>query len=89
MTTPSTASSSFLTVDQVAARYNCSTDSIWRWKRNGEFPAPVRIGRGVTRWRLEDLIDHESKFQTCMMVDGTFLLEMPALLDQDDTHKTR
>lgn len=85
MATPSPLSSSFLTVEQVAARYNCSVDSIWRWKRNGEFPAAVRIGRGVTRWRLEDLIEHENKFQACMMVDGTFLLQMPDFLDQDDT----
>ena len=26
----------YLTVGQVAARYNVSTDSVWRWKRNGE-----------------------------------------------------
>lgn len=89
MTATSTASSSFLTVEQVAARYNCSVDSIWRWKRNGEFPAPVRIGRGVTRWRLDDLIEHESTFKACMMVDGTFLLEMPALPDEDDIGQTR
>lgn len=88
MTSTST-DSSFLTVEQVAARYNCSVDSIWRWKRNGEFPAAVRIGRGVTRWRLEDLIEHESTFQACMMVDGTFLLEMPAFMDQDDPAQNR
>ncbi|MEI2686245.1 MAG: helix-turn-helix domain-containing protein [Cypionkella sp.] len=89
MTATSTASSSFLTVEQVAARYNCSVDSIWRWKRNGEFPAPVRIGRGVTRWRLDDLIEHESTFKACMIADGTFLLEMPALPDEDDIGQTR
>ncbi|MDB5660359.1 MAG: helix-turn-helix protein [Cypionkella sp.] len=88
MITTSTGVSSFLTVEQVAARYNCSVDSIWRWKRNGEFPAAVRIGRGATRWRLEDLIKYESKFQACMMVDGTFLLEIPAFMDQDDTEES-
>ncbi|MES2432983.1 MAG: helix-turn-helix domain-containing protein [Pseudomonadota bacterium] len=87
MTTTSTNTSSFLTVEQVAARYNCSVDSIWRWKRNGDFPAAVRIGRGVTRWRLEDLLEHESTFKACMMVDGTFLLEMPAPPDQDDSEQ--
>lgn len=89
MTTTSTNTSSFLTVEQVAARYNCSVDSIWRWKRNGEFPAAVRIGRGATRWRLEDLLEHESTLKVCMMTDGTFLLEMPALPDQDDVEQAR
>ena len=46
----------FLSVDQVAQRYGVSTDSIWRWKREGKFPAPVRVGSGITRWRLADLI---------------------------------
>lgn len=89
MTSPSTDSPSFLTVEQVAARYNCSVDSIWRWKRNGEFPAPVRIGRGCTRWRLEDLLEHESTLKVCMMTDGTFLLEMPAFLEHEDVEQTR
>jgi prophage regulatory protein len=41
----------FLTVSQVADRYGVSTDSIWRWKRSGDFPAPVRVGPNCTRWR--------------------------------------
>lgn len=55
----------FLTVDQVAKRYNVSTDSIWRWKRNGDFPAPMRVGPNCTRWRLSDLIEHESQMTAC------------------------
>ena len=31
-----TASEQYLTVDQVASRYNTSTDSIYRWKREGD-----------------------------------------------------
>lgn len=40
----------FLTVEQVAARYGVSKDSIWRWKRNGRFPAVARheVLQGVT-----------------------------------------
>ncbi len=56
----------YLTVEQVAARYGVSTDSIWRCKRNGEFPAAVRIGPNCTRWRLSDVLAHEQSFQACM-----------------------
>lgn len=55
-----TATEQFLTVDQVASRYNTSTDSIYRWKRDGDFPKSVRLGKGTTRWRLSDLAAHEA-----------------------------
>ncbi len=51
----------YLSVDQVATRFNVSTDTIWRWKRNGEFPAPFKLGGNTTRWRLSDIEDFESK----------------------------
>jgi prophage regulatory protein len=57
--------SPYLTVDQVAQRYGVSKDSIWRWKRDGDFPAPLRVGPNCTRWRLCDLLDHESQLQAC------------------------
>ena len=50
----------YLTVDQVAARYSVSTDSIYRWKRDGDFPKAVHLGKGATRWRLSDLRHYES-----------------------------
>ena len=40
----------FLTVEQVAARYAVSKDSIWRWKREGRFP-----GRCCRRAELDTL----------------------------------
>jgi prophage regulatory protein len=49
----------FLTVGQVADRYGVSTDSIWRWKRDGAFPKPFRVGPNCTRWRVSDLIDYD------------------------------
>lgn len=57
----------YLSVGQVAERYGVSTDSIWRWKRTGDFPKPVRIGPNCTRWRLTDLLEHESTFRTCFV----------------------
>lgn len=34
----------YLSVDQVAQRFGVSKDSIRRWKRRGDFPAPVKLG---------------------------------------------
>lgn len=59
----------FLTVDQVASRYGVSTDSIWRWKRQGNFPAPVRVGPNCTRWRAADVLEHESQLEACFAMN--------------------
>ena len=58
----------YLSVDQVAQRYGVSTDSIWRWKRAGDFPAAVRIGPNCTRWRLSDILEHEDQMQACFAI---------------------
>lgn len=64
----------FFSVDQVAKRYGVSTDSIWRWKRQGNFPAPVRLGPNCTRWRLADLVEHEQQLQACCVMSVSFSL---------------
>jgi len=60
----------YLNVDQVAKRFGVSKDTIWRWKRQNEFPAPVKLGGTTTRWRLADIEDWESQlecgFITCL-----------------------
>jgi len=61
--------SPYLSVEQVANRYGVSTDSIWRWKREGRFPAAVSIGRNCTRWRLSDLIEYEGQLESCFATD--------------------
>lgn len=45
----------YLSVEQVAARFGMSKDTIWRWRRTGEFPKPVRLGGTTKRWRLSDI----------------------------------
>ena len=55
----------FLSVDQVAERFAVSRDSIYRWKRNGDFPKAVKLGPGTTRWRLSDLEDWEKTRRAC------------------------
>jgi prophage regulatory protein len=58
---------SFLTVEQVAAHYKVSAASIWRWKREGDFPAPFNVGRGCTRWRLADIENYDANLETCFV----------------------
>ena len=57
--------SRYLTVEEVAARLNTSVSSIWRWKRVGAFPKAVKLGPGVTRWRLADLEAWEATREMC------------------------
>lgn len=40
---------------EIAARYGISRNTVWRWAKEGRLPSPVRIGPGVTRWRLDDV----------------------------------
>lgn len=46
------------TCKEVAARYNVSEDTVWRWVRTKKLPA-VKIGSRSYRVRLEDLIAFE------------------------------
>lgn len=55
------ANTLYLSVEQVALRFGVSKDSIWRWKRRGDFPAPVKLGGTTTRWRLSDIEEWEGK----------------------------
>jgi len=67
MTAP--ANTPYLSVDQVAARFGVAKDSIWRWKRNGDFPTAVKLGGTTTRWRLSDIEEWESSL-TCGFITG-------------------
>ncbi|MCZ8186197.1 MAG: helix-turn-helix domain-containing protein [Beijerinckiaceae bacterium] len=44
----------FLSVENVALRYDVSRATIWRWLKTRGFPKPRKIGR-LTRWALADL----------------------------------
>ena len=67
----------YLSVDQVAHRFGVSKDSIWRWKRRGDFPRPVKLGGTTTRWRLSDIEDWEATLAcgliTCLDFEPSFL----------------
>lgn len=78
MTTTPSELQRYLTEAEVAARFNISTDSIRRWIRNGQFPKPVRIGKGTSRWRLADIEAYEADlapayFATHLDITPTFL----------------
>ncbi len=62
----------YLSVEQVAARYNVSKDAIWRWRREGDFPKPVKLGLRPSRWRLSDLEAYESQCPTCFVTSVSF-----------------
>ena len=46
----------FLSDRQVAQRYSVSRQTPWGWlKKDTNFPKPVSLSLGCTRWRLSDL----------------------------------
>lgn len=51
----------FLSDKQLGARYDTSRSTIWRWVRNGDFPEPVKLSPGCTRWALETVAAWERK----------------------------
>ncbi len=39
----------------IAKRFGVSRATVWRWARTSNFPAPVSLSPGCTRWRLSDV----------------------------------
>ena len=33
----------------------CSRSSLWRWVKEGRFPAPFKLGNRMTAWRASDV----------------------------------
>ena len=52
--------SQFLADKTLAARYEVSRSTIWRWVREGRLPKPLKIN-GSTRWSSEQLSKWEQK----------------------------
>jgi prophage regulatory protein len=63
------AITTYLTVQQVAARLGISKATIWRWKAAGTFPTAVKLSAGSTRWRLADIEAWENTLQVGMVSD--------------------
>lgn len=50
----------YLSDKQVAKHYGVSRATIWRWTKEVEdFPGPVLVGAGTTRWRLADIEEYD------------------------------
>lgn len=60
----------FLKDTEVAVRYGVSRPTIWRWTKNGNFPKPVKLGVGSTRWRATDLEAWENQFRHEVVVQS-------------------
>lgn len=52
---------SYLTDAALAARFGVSRATPWRWAKEGNFPQPVKLSPGCTRWRLSDVEAWEAK----------------------------
>ena len=40
---------------QLAARFSVSRQTIWKWGRDLNFPKPIKLTEGCTRWLLSDV----------------------------------
>lgn len=45
----------FVSDQQLAARYGIHRTTPWRWISTRQFPKPVSLTPGCTRWRLSDI----------------------------------
>lgn len=46
---------------QLAERYAVHRATPWRWIKTRDFPKPVKLTEGCTRWRLSDVLAWESR----------------------------
>lgn len=51
----------YLSVGNVASRFDVSRAAIWRWAAGiPDFPSPLKVTRGTTRWKLSELVRFET-----------------------------
>lgn len=46
---------------QIADRFGVHRATVWRWVQRGEFPKPVRLTAGITRWLVTDVEAFEER----------------------------
>lgn len=51
----------FFADKDMAARYQVSRQTVWRWVREGRFPKPIRLGAAAIRWSEEDILKWEQE----------------------------
>ena len=45
----------FMSDTALAARYQVSRATIWRWAQARRLPNPIKLSEGCTRWRLAEV----------------------------------
>jgi len=60
----STQEKLYFTDREVAARYEVSRPTVWRWLRMGHLPPPETIGPNTKRWKLATLESWDEQRET-------------------------
>ena len=47
----------YLTLKQICALLQVHPQTIYVWRKNGEFPSAIRIGRRKLLWRKEEVLN--------------------------------
>lgn len=55
------ADATFFSDRQLSKRYGVHPKTIWAWVRHKEFPRPVKLTSGCTRWRSTDVETWEAE----------------------------
>jgi len=45
---------------QLAEKYEVARGTIWRWVKENDFPKPVKLGSGCTRWKSSAVEEWEA-----------------------------
>ncbi|HPQ44625.1 MAG TPA: AlpA family phage regulatory protein [Syntrophales bacterium] len=45
----------------IANRFDVDRATIWRWSKNGNFPKPIKMSDGCTRWSLNEIENWEQE----------------------------
>ncbi|MBA3009729.1 MAG: AlpA family phage regulatory protein [Proteobacteria bacterium] len=51
----------YLSDKQIAKKFGVHRTTIWRWVKSGNFPKPLKLSVGCTRWPEKPVQDWESK----------------------------
>lgn len=51
----------YLSDRQLAERFGVHRATIWRWVQSGDFPKPVQLSTGTTRWSLDTIEAYEAR----------------------------
>jgi predicted DNA-binding transcriptional regulator AlpA len=47
--------SKFISVKNVAKRYEIGRSTVWHWVTIGKLPKPHKLGSNTSRWKIEEL----------------------------------